>query len=65
VLSHPDICVLALTYLLSKEDEKLKEKEAALTARINDQHLHHYLKIDLSLLGTAKGHREANGGSAR
>ena len=36
MLSHPDLCVLALTYLLSEEDKKLKEKEAALMARTND-----------------------------
>jgi RNA-binding protein NOB1 len=36
VLSHPDLCVLALTYLLSEEDKKLKEKEAALMVRTND-----------------------------
>ncbi|KAF8897833.1 Nin one binding Zn-ribbon like-domain-containing protein [Infundibulicybe gibba] len=29
VLSHPDICVLALTYLLHGEATKLKEKQAA------------------------------------
>ena len=36
VLSHPDLCVLALAYSLSEEDKKLKEKEAALMVRIND-----------------------------
>ena len=36
VLSHPDLCVLALAYLLSEEDKGLKEKEAALMVRIND-----------------------------
>lgn len=36
MLSHPDLCVLALTYLLSEEDKRLKEKDAALIVRIND-----------------------------
>jgi len=27
VLSHPDLCVLALTYMLDQEDKKEKEKE--------------------------------------
>jgi len=35
VLSHPDLCVLALTYLLSEEDKKLKEKEVASMACTN------------------------------
>jgi RNA-binding protein NOB1 len=32
VLSHPDLCVLALTYMLNEEDKKAKEKESAQTA---------------------------------
>ncbi len=31
VLSHPDLCVLALTYLLNEEDKNRKEKEQSET----------------------------------
>ncbi|KAF9481829.1 hypothetical protein BDN70DRAFT_875775 [Pholiota conissans] len=31
VLSHPDLCVLALTYMMSEEDKKAKGKESAQT----------------------------------
>ncbi|PPQ77669.1 hypothetical protein CVT25_011104 [Psilocybe cyanescens] len=36
VLSHPDLCVLALTYLLDQEDKKAKEKEKELAQTAKD-----------------------------